>query len=209
MSETRKRKTDDEKTPQEKRHVTEPIIVVSGLPRSGTSLMMRMLRAGGVELVTDDIREANIDNPKGYYEYERVKKLPQDNTWVGELSGKAVKVISFLLRYLPEDLEYRVIFMRRNLEEVLMSQHTMLVHRGKEPGDDDGQMMTEFAEHLEKTFALIESRPNITALYLDFSDIIDDPKGCAQRVGTFLGRGFDETACSRAVDPELYRNRAE
>jgi hypothetical protein len=209
MSETRKRKTDDEKTPQEKRHVTEPIIVVSGLPRSGTSLMMRMLRAGGVELVTDDIREANIDNPKGYFEYERVKKLPQDNTWVGELSGKAVKVISFLLRYLPDDLEYRVIFMRRNLEEVLMSQHTMLVHRGKEPGDDDGQMMCEFAEHLEKTFALIEERPNMKALYLDFTDIIDDPKGCAGKVGEFLGRDLDKESCARAVDPQLYRNRAE
>ncbi|MBN1881254.1 MAG: sulfotransferase domain-containing protein [Deltaproteobacteria bacterium] len=187
----------------------EPIIVVSGLPRSGTSLMMRMLKAGGVEIVTDDIRRANIDNPKGYFEYERVKTLPTDNSWVKELSGRAVKVISFLLRHLPEGLEYRVIFMRRNLEEVLMSQNTMLVHRGKEPGDDDGEMMSEFAEHLEKTFSLIESRPEMKVLYVDYSSAIEDPEGCVIQVSEFLGREMDEAACRKAVDPELYRNRVE
>lgn len=187
----------------------EPIIVVSGLPRSGTSLMMRILRAGGVDIVTDDIREANIDNPKGYFEYERIKTLPEDNSWVKELSGRAVKVISFLLRYLPADLEYRVIFMRRNLEEVLKSQHTMLVHRGKEPDDDDGEMMTEFAEHLEKTFALLEERPNMKALFVDYSCIIDNPKRCIRELCEFIGRDLDEAACARVVDPELYRNRAE
>ena len=187
----------------------EPIIVVSGLPRSGTSLMMRMLRAGGVDIVTDDIREANIDNPKGYFEYERVKTLPEDTSWVRELSGRAVKVISFLLRYLPTDLEYRVIFMRRNLEEVLMSQHTMLVHRGKEPEDDDGEMMEEFAEHMEKTLTLLEESPNMKVLFMDYSCIIDDPKRCIEELCEFIGRDLDEAACARVVDPELYRNRAE
>jgi len=187
----------------------EPIIVVSGLPRSGTSLMMRMLEAGGVDIVTDNIREANIDNPKGYFEYERVKTLPTDNTWVKDVSGRAVKLISLLLRYLPDDLEYRVIFMRRNLEEVLMSQNTMLRHRGKEPEEDDGGMTAAFAEHLEKTFSLIEQKPNMKVLYVDFSDVIENPVGCIEDVRTFLGRDLDEEACVRAVNPELYRNRVE
>src|SRR3954447_12968927 len=121
-----------------------PVIVVSGLPRSGTSLMMNMLQAGGVPIVTDAQRIADDDNPKGYFELERVKQMGRgDVDWVGDSHGKAVKVISYLLKNLPPTSSYKVLFMRRRLPEVLASQKKMLIRRG-EPTDavPDAQMAT-------------------------------------------------------------------
>lgn len=111
----------------------EPIVIVSGLPRSGTSMMMKMLEAGGVPIMTDAVRTADIDNPKGYYEYERVKDLEKetDKSYIREGRGKALKVISWLLKDLPDDNRYRIIFMRRDLGEVIASQNKMLKHRGE------------------------------------------------------------------------------
>ena len=116
----------------------QPVVVVSGLPRSGTSMMMKMLDAGGIPVVIDGIRGADRDNPKGYYEFERVKQLDKgDTAWVADAQGKAVKVISALLQHLPADQEYRIIFMERNIDEVLASQRKMMQNRG-EGGKDAG-----------------------------------------------------------------------
>ena len=111
-----------------RRRYGAPVYVVSGLPRSGTSMMMRMLEAGGIEPFTDGARVADVDNPEGYYEYERVKHLERDpdRSWVRQARGRSLKVISFLLRHLPDDNDYLVIYMRRNLDEVLRSQDKML-----------------------------------------------------------------------------------
>ena len=89
------------------------VTIVSGLPRSGTSMMMKMLEAGGIELLIDRVRVADADNPKGYYEFERVKQIETDQAWLPEAQGKAVKMISALLRHLPADCRYRIIFMER------------------------------------------------------------------------------------------------
>ena len=120
-----------------RRKYGEPVVVVSGLPRSGTSMMMKMLAAGGVSVMTDAVRKADVDNPKGYYEYERVKDLEKetDKSYVREARGKALKVISFLLKDLPDDNFYQVIFMRRHLDEVIASQNKMLDRRGEESID--------------------------------------------------------------------------
>src|SRR5262245_53188886 len=115
-----------------RRRYGTPVYVVSGLPRSGTSMMMRMLEAGGIPPMSDGERTADIDNPEGYYEYERVKGLEKDpdKRWVREARGRALKVISFLLRHLPDDNAYRIVYMRRHLDEVFRSQDKMLDRLG-------------------------------------------------------------------------------
>ena len=102
------------------------ITIVSGLPRSGTSMMMRMLEAGGMEVVTDNIRKANGDNPHGYFEFEKVKKIKEDSSWLDETFGKVFKMVSMLLYELPSDKNYKIIFMKRNMKEIMASQRIML-----------------------------------------------------------------------------------
>lgn len=137
----------------------QPVIVVSGLPRSGTSLMMRMLAAGGVPLLTDGQRTADEDNPYGYFEYEPVKALQRDATWLPQARGKAIKIISQLLPTLPPDVPYRVLFMRRELREVLASQRQMLVRRGKpSDADSDAELAALFAAHLQQVQQCWRSR---------------------------------------------------
>ena len=136
-----------------------PAIIVSGLPRSGTSMMMKMLEAGGIPALTDAIRAADGDNPKGYYEFERVKQMDKgDTAWMTSAQGKAVKVISALLQHLPADYEYRVIFVRRNLNEVLASQRKMLINRDEDKNTvDDEEMERLFTMHLEQVSTWLEA----------------------------------------------------
>ena len=184
-------------------------MVVSGLPRSGTSMMMKMLDASGIAIMTDAIRTADVDNPKGYYEYERVKELEKetDKSYVREGRGKALKVISFLLKELPDDNRYRVIFMRRDLAEVIASQNKMLDRRG-EHAITDGEMMAEaYRNHLAAVKILVRKRPNFEMLELRYDQAVKDPKAAAHAINTFLGGRLDEGAMVAAVDAELYRNR--
>lgn len=187
-----------------------PVIVVSGLPRSGTSLMMNMLQAGGVPIVTDAIRTADDDNPKGYFELERVKQLARgDVAWVSEAHGKAVKVISALLEHLPPTSSYKVLFMQRKLPEVLASQRKMLERRG-EPTDTvpDEKMAALFEKHLEKVGAWLAAQPNISVLYVPYHELAERPESQLDRIVEFLGLPLDRAAMLAAVDPALYRNRA-
>lgn len=186
------------------------IVVVSGLPRSGTSLMMKMLDQGGLPVMIDEIREPDEDNPKGYYEFERVKQLDKgDQDWLGEAQGKVIKVISALLEHLPRGYSYRVIFMERQMDEVLASQRKMLARRG-EPTDriDDQEMARLFAKHLEKVRAWLAQQPNFAVLYVDYNQMMADPTPHVRQVNQFLGNTLDELAMGRAIDPALYRNRA-
>jgi hypothetical protein len=187
----------------------EPIILVSGLPRSGTSLMMKMLEAGGIPPMTDNLRAADEDNPKGYYEFERAKKLREgDTTWLPEAHGKAVKTISALLEHLPPDYDYKVIFMRRAMPEILASQRQMLVNRGEDPNKvDDAEMTRLFNAHLAKVTGWLETRKNFKVLYVSYNDLVSNPTADIDRIDAFLDGRLDRAAMAAVVDPVLYRQR--
>lgn len=186
-----------------------PVVIVSGLPRSGTSMAMKMLEAGGMELVVDDIRTADEDNPKGYYEDERVKDLAglEDTTWFRAARGKVIKVVSSLLNHLPPDNVYKVVFMRRNLHEVLASQAKMLDRRGEASQTDDEDLLAMYERHLEKVEFQLRFRPNFDALYVDYPNVVSDPAGEARRIADFIGGSLDVVRMAGAVDGSLYRNR--
>ena len=194
------------------RRLGPPIVVVSGLPRSGTSMMMRMLDAAGLEIVTDAVRGADEDNPRGYFEYERVKELDKggDRSWVVEHRGKVLKIISLLLEHLPEGCFYRVIFMHRDLREVLASQNKMLVRRG-EPGDgaDDEKMTRLYTGHLVKIESMLAARDDVEVLEVVYKNVVRDPQREARRVARFVGRADRAEAMAAAVDRSLYRNRGD
>jgi hypothetical protein len=187
----------------------DAVVIVSGLPRSGTSMMMKMLEAGGLPPMTDNIRTADADNPKGYYEFERVKKLPDgDKEWVGEAHGKAVKVITALLEHLPPGHTYKVIFMRRSLDEILASQKKMLIRSGK-PTDkvSDEELGIMYRKHLAKVESWLAGQPNIFVLDVDYNEMIRDPLPQIEKVRDFIGNGMDTEKMAAVVDPDLYRQR--
>ena len=182
------------------------IIIVSGLPRSGTSLMMQMLDNGGVPVVTDHIRTADQDNPRGYYEYERVKKIKEDVSWLPETRGKAFKMVSQLLFELPSSERYRIIFMERDLDEMLFSQEKMLARLNK-PSAPRAAIDRAFREHLRRVRAWLAGQPNIEVLFVSYNDLVERPEEEAERVSAFLGGNADKESMSKTVDPSLYRNR--
>lgn len=187
---------------------TETIVVVSGLPRSGTSMMMKLVEAGGIPVLIDGIRTADDDNPKGYYEFERVKALDKgDTAWLPDAQGRVVKVISALLEFLPPAYEYKVIFMRRKYDEVLRSQRKMLQNRDEEDVVNDEEMAQLFDKHLQQIEGWLAAQPNMDVLYVDYNAMLADPAPDIQRVDAFLPQQLDLDAMSTVVDPTLYRNR--
>ena len=188
-----------------------PIIVVSGLPRSGTSMMMRMLAAGGVPILSDAIRSADESNPVGYFEFEPVKDLAKGapSAWLDEARGKAVKIIAFLLTWLPETHEYRVLFMRRDLGEIVASQREMLARRGEPSASDDEHLPGIYAEHLETIARFLSRRKCFSTLDVDYRSVISHPEEEARRIAAFLRRDLDIAAMAAAVDSRLYRQRAQ
>jgi hypothetical protein len=188
----------------------QPVVVVSGLPRSGTSMAMKMLEAAGVPIVADGARTADQDNPKGYFEDERVKSLAEatDKRWLRAAGGRAVKVISYLLQELPPENRYKVIFMRRDLREILASQAKMLEHRRQEDEVSDEKMLELWESHLWRVGYLLRHAPHLEVLELAYADVVSDPREAARRIAAFLGGGLDLDAMAAAVDASLYRNRA-
>jgi hypothetical protein len=184
------------------------VIIVSGLPRSGTSMMMKAIHEGGIEPIIDHIRKADEDNPKGYYEFEPVKKTKEDASWLADASGKVVKMVYRLLYDLPADYQYRVIFMQRDLKEVLDSQNIMLQRSGKAGGAiPDQQMSALFTTELNKCEKWLAEQPNFKVLYINHRDMINEGRTQAQKVNDFLDGGLDTDAMAATVDPALYRNR--
>jgi hypothetical protein len=185
------------------------ITIVSGLPRSGTSLMMQMLAAGGMPILSDGERKADVDNPRGYLEWERIKQLPKDPACIAEAEGKAVKVISVLLLSLREDHEYRVIFMQRPIAEVLASQDAMLQHRGTaKPGTDASVVATAFEKNLRAVNTWLDSKAYVKTLRVSYHDVLREPEDIGKKLTEFLGVSLNVEAMARQVDASLYRNRA-
>src|SRR5437868_518568 len=160
------------------------IIIVSGLPRSGTSLMMQMLENGGVPVVTDNIRTADTDNPRGYYEFEKVKKIKEDASWLPQTRGKAFKMVSQLLYDLPPGERYRIIFMERDLDEMLLSQEKMLKRLNRSAAPQD-QVKRAYQLHLERLHAWLRQQPHINVLCVSYNDLVERPQEPAERIGTF------------------------
>lgn len=187
-----------------------PVIVVSGLPRSGTSMMMKMLEAGGVPVWLDGVRTPDDQNPKGYYELERVKQLDKglDKSWVRAGRGRAVKVISSLLEHLPAENNYHVVFMNRDIQEILQSQGKMLSQRGESGGSAGDDALQKFFEvHLRKVKYLLGHDRRFSVIDVTYTDVLADPEAMARRISTFLGANLNIAAMVAAVDNQLYRNR--
>ena len=187
-----------------------PVIIVSGLPRSGTSMMMRILEKGGLPILVDGIRTPNDDNPKGYYEFERVKKLPEgDVAWLPDAQGKAVKIIAALLVHLSNAYTYRVLFMCRKMDEILASQRRMLERRGEDPDAiDDAEMARLFEAHVAQVHTWMDQQPYVTYLDVDYNEVLADPVRCLAQASDFLELSLDLEAMTAVVDPTLYRQRA-
>jgi hypothetical protein len=187
-----------------------PITIVSGLPRSGTSMMMKMLAAGGLPLLIDSLRTSDEDNPEGYYEFEPVKKLGQgDSNWLVDAQGKAVKVIAALLTHLPSAYTYQIIFMRREMREILASQRKMLINRGEDPNKiDDDQIARLFETHLFKVIGWINNQPNMKRIDINYNQLLKNPRPQAEQITQFLGMTLDLEEMVKVVNPDLYRQRS-
>jgi len=188
----------------------ECVTIVSGLPRSGTSVMMQMLAAGGVQVLADEQRVADEHNPRGYFELEAVRHSRTDQSWLEKAGGKAVKVIHLLLPNLPADREYRVIFMRRDLAEVIASQRAMLQRQGR-PGAvlPDSKLAEVFEKQLAEVRQWLGQHSNFQVLEVQHRELIDSPQTTAERVAAFLGGGLDVVRMAAVVEPGLYRQRAK
>lgn len=186
------------------------ITIVSGLPRSGTSLMMQMLVAGGMPALSDGERQADTDNPRGYLEWERIKQLPNDPGCIAEAEGKVVKVISRLLLSLPAGHDYRVVFMQRPLPEVIASQDQMLRRRGTyKEGVDSAVISAAFEKHLREVYAWLDSKTYAETLRIPYHEVLSQPEEIGKRLAQFLKVDLDLNAMNACVDASLYRNRSE
>ena len=184
------------------------VTIVSGLPRSGTSLMMQMLAAGGMQLLTDGQRTADQHNPRGYFELEAVKHTRTDHSWLAQAEGKAVKVVYLLLPNLPVDRHYRVIFMQRNLTEIIASQRAMLQQQGRPAANlPDSKLAEVFGKQLAEVRQWLAQNPCFRVLDLQHGDVIEMPLTVAQQIATFLGGDLDPKRMAAVVEPSLYRQR--
>jgi len=186
----------------------KPIIVVSGLPRSGTSMMMKMMAEGGLSVVTDELRSADEDNPNGYYELEAVKQMSAGNVaWLSDAGGKVVKVISALLEHLPSEFSYKIIFMEREIKEILASQQKMLKHRSESSQVDDAEIEAQFKKHLSVIKPWLVRQPNMEVMYVSYNDMIRDAAPFSKKITEFLGAPLDVSRMARIPSRDLYRNR--
>ena len=186
------------------------VAIVSGLPRSGTSMMMQMLDRGGIPALVDNVRKPDEDNPKGYYEFEPVKQTKKDPSWLEGAAGKVVKMVHMLLLDLPPQYEYRVVFMRRNIREVVTSQNVMLRRHGKATDDlPEGKLVEMFEAQLAKVDRYLLEHPCFKVLPIQYNEALKAPQPVIEALNAFLGGGLDTRAMAAVVDPSLYRNRVQ
>lgn len=182
----------------------EVITVVTGLPRSGTSMMMQMLDAGGMTCLIDDVRTPDNSNPCGYMEYSKVRGIYEDTSWLHLAAGKVVKIVAPLIRYLPAVYTYRVIFMERDIYEVVKSQDAMLGQTTDQQASN--YMMGIFTKEVRDTKELLAKRL-IPTLYINYKDVISNPTRAVSEASAFMGGSLDKAAMLATVDPTLYRQR--
>jgi predicted ATPase len=193
---------------EEPKPVNKKIVVVSGLPRSGTSMMMKMLSEGGLSTVVDNLREADEDNPNGYFEIEDVKALKDGQSkWIYDARGKVVKVISYLLEFLPADLTYDVIFMDREIHEVLASQKKMLQRRNEVSTISDEDMEKQYREHLKAVKYWLPRQSNMRVMYVKYNEMVKSPETLVPSIINFLELPLNADAMKAVPNPSLYRNR--
>ena len=191
----------------------EPVIVVSGLPRSGTSLVMSMLEAGGVPVLVDAHRAPDESNPRGYFELEAVKATASDDAWVDAAPGHAVKVIHALLPALPARHRYAVLVIERDLGEVVTSQRAMLARSGGAAGEesDDGRVIDALRRQLDDARHWLAAQPNVRWTPIAHRRLIRDPRTAAEEIARFLERdldlALDVDAMAACVDATLHRSR--
>lgn len=184
-----------------------PLVIVTGLPRSGTSLVMSLLAAGGHPILTDQLRTPDPDNPRGYFEFEPVKSLMRDNTWLHAHAGQAIKIISPLLPFIPPDLPLDVIWIQRHLPEVLASQSAMLVRAGKPQTADPALLATAFQKQTLATEAFLTRRPRTRVLALQHHELLQSPVQQITRLQDFLPILQNHDAMLQTIDPALHRQR--
>ena len=182
------------------------LTIVTGLPRSGTSMMMKMLQSGGMEAMTDKLRTADEDNPKGYYEFEAVKRTKEDASWVRDSKGKAVKMVYSLVHDMPKDWPCRLLVMRRDMSEILASQRKMLKRNDNDDEVDDAIIGDLFNRQMKDFLQWLPSQPHLQFIEVSYNNIMSDPVNETRRIADFIG-GLDADAMAAMVDPSLYRNR--
>jgi hypothetical protein len=171
-------------------------------------MMMRMLEAGGMAVVTDNIREADVDNPNGYYEYEQVKRIKEDTSWIPATRGKVFKMVSLLLYHLPPDETYRIVLLRRNTEEILASERRMLERLGKDPDHaSDARMAEIFAKHLAHVSQWLESQSHMKTIQVSYNDVLSDSGPTVRKLAEFFDGQLDQEKMAEVVDTRLYRQR--
>jgi sulfotransferase family protein len=186
----------------------QPVTVVSGLPRSGTSMMMMMLAEGGMPIITDEIRRADSDNPNGYFEFETVRQMSAgDVDWLADANGKAVKVISALLEYLPSNYSYKIIFLERDVHEILASQRKMLMNRNEKEMGNEAEIEAQIQKHLSAMKPWLVRQPNIEVLYVNYNTLMTEPEPVCEQITDFLDLPLNQTRMLAVPDKQLYRNR--
>ena len=180
------------------------IVIVSGLPRSGTSVMMQMMDKGGLDVLTDGNRKSDDSNPKGYFEYDPVMSLHKDNTWLDKAQNKSLKVVAPLLKFLDPKFRYKVIFMNRDLTEVVKSQQKMI---GKNPDVLPINLFEAYKKHLRQVEIWKEREPGVELIYVDYKDVINNTKKVVDKVVSFIGVDMNKNEMENCVDKSLYRNK--
>lgn len=188
---------------------SDVVYIVSGLPRAGTSMAMALLQAGGIDLVVDGVRAADEDNLGGYYEYEAVKGIRDDVSWIYAARGKGIKVVSPSLRYLPPDLRYRVVFMRRDLNEVAASQEQMLRRLGKDVGANRAQMIDLMQRHLQEVESWLARSEHVEVLFLPYRHVVEEPLAACRALIDFLSLSANPLDMAQVVEKKYYRQRAD
>jgi len=182
----------------------DQIVVVSGLPRSGTSLMMQMLHKGGLEALTDENRKADDSNPKGYFEYNPVMSIHKDNSWLAQAKNKSVKVVAPLLKFLSPEHRYKVIFMNRDLSEIIKSQQKMI---GKNPDVLPVKLFEAYNKQLSQVETWKQKEPGVELIYVNYKDVLDNTEETVHKVSSFIGLDLDASKMAMCVDKTLYRNK--
>lgn len=187
------------------KHKKDQIVIVSGLPRSGTSLMMQMLANGGINILTDENRKADTSNPKGYYEYDPVMSIHKDNEWLNLAQNKSVKIVAPLLKFLDPKYRYKVIFMNRDLNEVVKSQQKMI---GKDPETLPTKLFEAYKKHLAQVEVWKDREPSVELIYVDYKEVINNTKAIVEKVVSFVGVDMNNEEMINSVDMSLYRNKS-